>query len=179
MPELFDELNDKDKFCIFVKEHFLKAPEEIGRLMGCKHNISDERIEYAFREYTQSISEFAVYLDSKNPDHYKRAGALLHALATSSVIVDIELESSSDDLESGFTRVNKGDADYALPFVKFYETYFNQALAFHLAYQCCAAYEEEPRPYDFDYFHNMCRYLYGDAHLNVEACFIIFKSLMH
>ena len=179
MPELFDDLNDEAKFCAFVTKHFNEAPAEIAGLMGSKHNLDANRVAYAFREYQQSISEFAVYLDSKNPDHYKRAGALLHALATSKVVLSVELESSSEDLESGFTRVLKGDAEHALTFVKFYETYFNQALAFDLAYRCCAAYEDQPRPYDFDYLHNICRYMIGDTNLNVEACFIIFKSLMH
>ncbi|MGQ3039384.1 MAG: hypothetical protein ACT6TH_08555 [Brevundimonas sp.] len=179
MAQLFDDLSDKTKFCKFVKDHFSAAPNEIAGLMACKHNISDDRIEYAFDEYTQSISRFAVYLDSKNPDHYKRAGALLHALSVSEIVVSIDLESSSEDLESGFTRVHNADAEHVLPFVKFYETYFNQALAFHLAYRCCAAYEDNPRPYDFDYLHNVCRYLYDDANVNVEACFMLFKSIMH
>ncbi|MGX1745001.1 MULTISPECIES: hypothetical protein [unclassified Brevundimonas] len=179
MAELFDELADRDQFCAIVKAHLAKAPQQIAALMHCEHEIDDARIEYAYEEYTQSINKFAVYLDSKNPDHYKRAGALLHALATSKVVVEIQLEATGEDLEAGFTRVTKGDAEHMLPFVQFYETYFNQALAFDLAYQCCAAYEDEPREYDFDYFHNVCRYLYEEANTNVESCFMLFKSLMH
>lgn len=179
MPELFDELSDKSKFCAFVKEHFNNAPKEITGLMACVHTISDDRIEYAFDEYTQAINRFAVYLESANPDHYKRAGALLHALCVSEIVVHLDLESSAEDLESGFTRVHNSDAEHILPFVKFYETFYNQALAFHLAYRCCAAYEDRPRSFDFDYLHNVCRYLHDDANVNVESCFMIFKSLMH
>jgi hypothetical protein len=179
VPDLFDKLTNKEDFCALVKGHFKSAPKQITALMHCEHNIDDARIEYAYEEYMQSISKFAVYLSSKNPDHYKRAGALLHALVTSKVVIDLDLESNGDDLESGFTRVTKGDAEHNLPFVRFYETFFNQALAFDLAYQCCAAYEDSPRGYDFDYFHNVCRYLYEEGNTNVESCFMLFKSLMH
>lgn len=44
--------------------------------------------------------------------------------------------------------------------------------------QCCAAYEPEPRPYDFDYLHNVCRYLKANNNLSVDSLFILFKSLM-
>jgi len=147
--------------------------------MHCDHEIDQARIEYAYNEYTQAIGRFAVFLDSKNPDHYKRAGALLHALATSKIVSRITLESNCEDLESGFTRVHQGDAQHVLPFVRFYDTFFNQALAFDLAYRCCAAYEDNPRSYDFDYLHNVCRYLYEEANTNIESCFMLFKSLMH
>lgn len=179
MADLFKHLESKKAFCAFVKAHFQNAPQQIAALMHCDHDIDDARIEYAYDEYMQSISRFAVYLHSKNPDHYKRAGALLHALTTSKIVVDITLESNGDDLESGFTRVTKGDAEHNLSFVRFYETYFNEALAFDLAYQCCAAYEDSPREYNFDYLHNVCRYLYDEANTNVDSCFIMFKSLMH
>jgi len=178
VAELFQTLNDRNEFCKLVSRHFSEAPHEIGAIMACKHTLSEARIGYAHDEYIQNLRKFEVLLHSANPDHYKRAGALLHALSGSGIVTAIDLESSSEDLETGFTRVQVGDALHSLRFVKFYEEYFNQALAFDFAYRCCAAYEPEPRGYDQDYLHNVCRYLLAESNLSVDSCFILFKSLM-
>lgn len=178
MADLFEQLNDENFFTSFVKSHYQTAPREIASVMTCDHVIADDRITYAYGEYRQNISKFAVLLQSSNPDHYKRAGALLHSLASSDIVTDIVLGESVDNLEAGFTRVLVGDAQHVLPFVRFYETYYNQALAFDFAYRCCAAYEDEPRPYTLDYLHTVCRYLTVEPNLSLDACFILFKSLM-
>ncbi len=178
MNGLFRALEDEAFFVDFVREQYVKGPNEISSVMWHKHVTDDDRIRYAFGEYTQNVSKFAVLLHSENPDHYKRAGALLHALYQSEIITALNLESNSDELEAGFTRVNVGDAEHVLPFVKFYEEFANQMAAFNLAYRCCAAYEENPRDYDFDYLHNVCRYLKANNNLSVDSLFILFKSLM-
>lgn len=178
VDELFDKLSDKDSFVRFVSEYFETAPAEIGAVMRCVPKLDRGRVELAFGEYHQNIERFAVLLHSSNPDHYKRAGALLHALYQAEPIVDIELESTTEELEAGYTRVTLGDAEHVLKFVEFYEQYHNHMLAFDLAYRCCAAYEAEPKVYDFDYLHNMCRYLASNKNLSVDSFFIIFKSLM-
>ena len=104
---------------------------------------------------------------------------MLHALNSSSIVASVKLEANSEELEAGFTRVTAGDAEHMLTFVKFFETFYNQALAFDFAYRCCAAYEAEPRLYDFDYLHNVCRFLHSEAsNLSVDTCFMLFKSLM-
>lgn len=178
MNGLFKKLENEEDFKKIVSSHFTTAPEEISAVMRCVNHIADDRLEYAFGEYTQSVEKFAVLLQSKNPDHYKRSGALLHALYQSEIIIDVELESTSDDLESGFTRVNVGDAEHILPFVRFYEEYHNQMMSFDLAHQFCAAYEDEPRRIDIDYLHNMCRYLKANSNLQVDSLFMVLKSLM-
>ena len=178
MNGTFLELEDQETFKSRVKNHFVNSPSEISDVMRCSNIISDERLEYAFGEYSQSVEKFSVLLQSENPDHYKRSGALLHALYQSQIITDVQLESNSDDLESGFTRVNVGDAEHILPFVKFYETYHNEMLSFDFAMSYCAAYEDDPRSYDFDYLHNICRYLKVNSNLQVDSLFMIFKSFM-
>jgi len=178
VPDLFETLNDQHKFCEFVREHFVKAPKEISAVMACDHQLSDARIEYAFNEYQQNLATFSVLLHSANPDHYKRAGALLHALSNAKIVEGIKFESSPEDLAAGFTRVTNGDAEQLLPYVEFYQDYYNQTLAFNLAYKCCAAYEANPRDYDFDYLHNVCHYLRLQSNLSLDSCFMIFKSLM-
>lgn len=178
LPDLFQVLNEEEQFCAVVREHFVKAPNEIAAVMACDHALSDERIRYAFNEYKQNLATFSVLLHSANPDHYKRAGALLHALSNAQIVQTIKFESSEEDLAAGYTRVSNGDAEHVLPYVKFYSVYYNQTLAFDLAYKCCAAYEEEPRPYSFDYLHNVCHYLLRQSNLSLDSCFMIFKSLM-
>ncbi|MEO4000297.1 hypothetical protein [Mesorhizobium sp. CAU 1732] len=175
---LFKELEDETRFREIVINHFENAPNEIGAVMRCVNRIDAARLTYAYGEYVQTVEKFAVLLQSENPDHYKRAGALLHALYQSEIISDVELESTSEELEAGFTRINVGDAEHILPFVQFYETFHNQMLAFDLSYKFCAAYEPEPRMYDFDYLHNVCRYLKQNSNLNVDSLFMMFKSLM-
>lgn len=178
MNGLFVSLEDEDFFVDFVGAFFRHAPEEISAVMRCRNKVDMDRLKYAFDLYKQNIERFAVLLKSSNPDHYKRAGALLQALLEAKAVSDVDLESNSDELESGYTRVHLGDAEHILPFVKFYETYFNEMMAFDLAYRCCAAYEECPREYDFDYLHNVCRYLKINANLPVDSLFMLFKSLM-
>lgn len=177
--DLFSALDQKSIFEGLVKQHFETAPLMISAVMACDHNVRSDRIEYAFNEYQQSIARFARYLSSEDPDHYKRAGALLYALVTSEIMTGVSLESSSEELKAGFTRVNLGDAQHIVQFVEFYEQYHNELLAFELAYRCCAAYEDEPRETDFDYLHNVCRYMKSEIrNLTVDTCFMLLKSLM-
>ena len=178
MNGLFKKLEDEAAFVEFVETHYRAVPGEISKIMWCKPQIDKDRLRYAHREYTQNIGKFALYLHSSNPDQYKRAGALLHALYKAAIIRDLGLESNSEDLEGGLSRVTDGDAQHMLPFLKFWEAYHNQALAFDIAYGCCASYETAPRPYSFEYLHNMCRFLKESPDLSIDTCFMIFKSLM-
>ena len=176
--DLFERLSDKAGFCEFVTQQLLEGPKQITAIMACAHVVAGDRVEFAFNAYSQAISKFSLYLHSKNPDHYKRAGALLYGLNSAAVITQVDMESTSEELEAGYTRVTLGDAEHKLPFVQFYETYFNQAASFEIAYRCCAAYEEHPTEYDFDYLHNVCRYMKNERGVSLDDCFILFKSLM-
>lgn len=178
MPNSFAELEEKQAFCDAVCDAFKLSPTEIAAIMNSAHSIERERAEYAHDEYMQSIKRFALYLDSADPDHYKRSGALLHALATSKIITDVKLEYSAEDLEGGMTRVTLGDAKHYLPFVEFYEVYHNQLAAFQFAWRVCAMYEDNPVVPDMDYILNICRFLKCEPNLSVDMCFMLLKSLM-
>lgn len=175
---LFSTLDDREGFVQFISEKYQAAPREIAAIMRCEQVLDAERIAYAHREYAQSLDRFSLYLHSENPDHYKRAGALLYALNVSKIVTDVQLEFSADELESGFSRVNTNDAEHYSPFVRFYEEFHNEALAFQVAYRSCAAYEAEPRPFSQDYLLNVCRYLKCETGLTVDSCFMLLKSLM-
>ena len=178
MNGLFKDLEDEDHFVAFVSEKFEEVPGQIRSVMWCQPVIDRARVEYAHSQYMQNLEGFKLYLHSKNPDHYKRAGALLHALYRADCVTELNLEASSDDLEAGFTRVTMGDAEHVLHFVRFYEEYFNQLLAFHVSYKCCAGYEADPVTFDFDYLQNICRYLGSNQNLSMDSLFMLFKSLM-
>jgi hypothetical protein len=178
MNGLFVDLEDQYRFIEFVGEQLSSAPAEIRAVMRCTNKCDAARIAYAASEYQQNINKFAVLLHSKNPDHYKRAGSLLHALYQSKPIEEVVWESTPEELEAGYTRVTLGDAEHVLPFATFYEEFHNEMMAFDIAYRCCASYEENPPEYDFDYLHNVCRYLKSNDNLSVDSLFMLFKSLM-
>lgn len=126
MDGLFAELDDEGRFTGLVSKHFLDAPGDIKHILHCQNNLDYARINYAYKEYQQNINKFSVLLHSKNPDHYKRSGALLHALYTSQIITQVVfLEDQLDDLETGFMKVSYGDAQFILKFVDFYKEFHN------------------------------------------------------
>lgn len=183
MTGIFTKFDDAAFFSEFVQEQEKASQALVTRWFpDLKVDVDCDRITYAHGEYSQNIEKFSVLLHSKNPDHYKRAGALLHALYQSNIIVGVELGNgvygTRDDLESGFTRVSFGDAEHVLKFVDFYNEYHNQILAFEIAYRACCSYEREPIKCNFDYLQNVCRYLKANTGLNVDSCFMLFKSLM-
>ena len=178
MNKLFPDLNDEGFFVDFVTTSYQGVPDEINSVMWCEQTVDDQRVRHAYTLYKQNLETFEIYLASENPDHCKRAGALLHALYKSECVTALDFESSSEELRAGFTRVAHGDAESIVRFVEFYEVYHNQILAFDTSYRCCAAYEENPQTYDFDYLHNVCRYLRNNSNLSLDSLFMLFKSLM-
>jgi hypothetical protein len=180
MSELFTQIEDKALFLKSVKEHFQQAPGEISWILKCDNALTDERVEFAYDEYKQNLAKFSVLLRSKNPDHYKRAGALLHALYRSKIIIDVHFdEKQLEDLETGFLQISYGDAQHILKFVDFYKVAANEILSFDLAFRYCATYERAVRVYDVDYLLNVCHYLQTNTDLSVDSCFMLYKSLMH
>lgn len=178
MNGLFVELEDRDTFITFMNEQLGSAPAELNSVMHVSNNCDQSLIEYAADEYQQNIAKFSVLLHSKNPDQYKRAGALLHALYQTKPITTVTWESTPEELAAGYTRVTQGDAEFVLPFAEFYDEFHNEMMAFDIAFRCCASYEGTPVSYDFDYLRNVCRYLKSNGNLSVDSLFMLFKSLM-
>lgn len=164
-----------------VKKFFGQIPEEIAPILECEVELEEARIVYAFKAYTQGVDKFALLLNSKDPDHFKRAGALLHSLYVSKVIGNVSYGVDADEVEAGMGPVNVhvGDIQYSLKFKSFYDEYHNEVMAFFMAYAYCAAYEQNAKSYDFDYLQTVCVYLKNNSSLSVESFFILFKSLMH
>lgn len=176
MNGLFADLNDEEKFLAFVSRYFEKvSPGNLETLriwlpgVDCIHTIDPDNVRFAHREYLQDIEVFERYLNSKNPDHYKRAGAVLHSLYKAKIIIRMELrnpDGSPADL-SPFPL----DA-----FPVFWKEFHNQAVAFDIASKCCQAYELERRGYDYSYSRNVCKYLKESPTLSVDSCYMLFHS---
>lgn len=186
MNGLFKKLEDETFFTEFVTERYTKVPAEITQIVWCKQTIDTARLKFACGEYKKSIEHFALYLESANPDHYKRAGALLHALYKAGVS-HLEIMRPAAEAECGFSQevldgpavmLNLGDNRYALSWLNFWKTYHNQALAFDVAYRCCCSYEKNPTKLTLEYSHNVCRYLKAYSDLTMDDCFMLFRSLM-
>jgi hypothetical protein len=183
MNGLFTDLENPDFFRTYVTAHFERAPETVIADFPCDHTIDVKRVDVAYGDYRQKITEYSVLLHSANPDHYKRSGAMLHALCKSKIVVEVAFRDSKwgsmDDLESGTVLgVSFEHAQQMLKFPEFYKQFHNELLSFDLAYQLCAAYEDAPRNYDFSYLHNMCHYLCKNKDLTVDSFSMIFRSLM-
>lgn len=146
--------------------------------MGCDLDIDTERVIYAFQEYSQNIQRYSLLLNSSNPDHYKRSGALLHALYSSKIITSINPDFEAKEIKNGMAFIHLHEEADAFAALEFYQEYHNYIHAFDLAYRVCAAYETTPVQFDFDYLHNMCFYMQKNSALSVDTFFMIFKSLM-
>jgi hypothetical protein len=137
-----------------------------------------------FDQSANAQNAYAILLDSENPDHYKRSGAMLHALYKSDIVTDIEFDASAygtiEQVESGeVLGLSYGDSQQMIRFPIFYNSFHNEMLAFDLAYRLCWAYERNPREYDFGYLYNVCHYLKKNKDLTVDSLSMLFRSLMH
>src|SRR6185437_1283826 len=80
MEDLFKRFDDDAVYMgEWIKQWFVSAPEDLRCHMIVSVTVSDARIKLAIAAYRAEIAHYAEYLDSQNPDHYKRCGALLFA----------------------------------------------------------------------------------------------------
>ena len=172
---------DDGYFVSHVGEHLRTAPEQLQPILSCEVTVDDAHLAFAHDQYTQGIRKFSLFLQSGDPDHFKRAGALLHALYTSKPIVAVKFDPELDDVDTISTPLGTsyGDAEGALSFGHFFNEYHNEFMGFQLAFDICRQFvENEPRSIDFEYVHTVCAYLKNNGNLSVESLFMIFKSLL-
>lgn len=181
VSNLFQQLEDRDFFKEYVTKFFSNIPSEMAEIFECSVDVDESRVDYAYKAYKLNIQKFAELLYSEDPDHYKRSGAILQALHEASIIQDVSFVCSLDDIETGFSPIHMryGDTVKEMPFARFFDAYANELNSFIFAYNCCAAYEDDPKPYDVEYLTTMCAFLKGETSHSVESLFMIFKSFMH
>ena len=171
----------EDYFAEFVGNHLRNAPSALSPVLNCEINVDGSRLSYAHTAYVQGVQKFALYLQSGDPDHFKRAGALLHAIYTSQPIDSVQFDPDLEDVDTISTPlgVSYGDAEGALSFGHFFREYHNEFLGFQLSFDICRQYlENDPREIDFEYVHTVCTYLKNNGNLSVESLFMIYKSLL-
>ena len=147
----FAQLDDENTFIEIVCDHYKSAFKDFANYADCTPTINIDLVKFAHKEYLQNISTFVLRLDSKNPDQYKRAGSLLHALYQADAVIDVifndeKLNKLEMNQEVG---VSYGDAEYKIKAVEFYRTYTNEILEFDLAFRCCDTYEPSRKGYSF------------------------------
>ncbi|PPQ16325.1 hypothetical protein CV770_26630 [Bradyrhizobium sp. AC87j1] len=176
--ERFEQLDAKDFFVEFVTQHFSTAWVEVTAPVGLSPVVDQERVEFAYETYINNLNEIRVRLHSQNPDHYKRAAALLDALNRAEVIQDLEYDGVLKSALEDNTAIGLSyhDCQYRLKFIDFYEASANQVMAFDLAFRCCQAYEAAEVKYSPNYLENMVHYLCENTDQNVQSLYMIFKS---
>ena len=179
MEDVFRQIEGEEQFKKLVRDHHTTFVSEIG-ILKAKVAIDEDRLGVAFEKYTANVSTFKVLIDSSEPDHFKRAGALLEALYSSQVITVFEPSSETEDKMCGlYLGYSHDDVQHDMPLWNFYDQYHNQAAAFDLAFRCCDHYEVEPHGYEQEYAETICNYLKSNSSLALETMFLLFKSLMY
>ena len=177
----FRDLENREFFVKHVGDYLSFTPFELAPVLSCQVTVDPDRLIFAHDEYTQNVRRFALYLQSGDPDHYKRGGALLHALYMSQPIVEVCFNPELEDVDTLITEpgVTYGDAENALTFGHFYDDYHNEFSAFGLAFDTCRQYEQNSKVLgSFDYVQTVCTYLKNNGNLSVESMYMVLKSLM-
>src|ERR1700685_3476917 len=88
MASLFREIETFESFRRIIKQMLVDAPASVIR---CIHDINDDNFGYAFNEYIAGVQRFAARLHSQDPDHRKRASALIRAIVVSQLVRGAEM----------------------------------------------------------------------------------------
>lgn len=173
------DLEDEEFFVNFVRTHY-ESTSDYGNLLSCTVTVDEDRVKWAHKEYQQGVDEFKIRLDSGDPDHYKRCGALLRALYRIKPIVAVDFTPELEEFDTLFTPlgVSHSESEYALSMGRTFSVFHNELTAFALAYNVCAMYENKPSEINADYIHTMCVHLASSDNLSGDSLYMIFKSLM-
>ncbi len=128
--------DDKEFFTKFVLDYYANGWPAAGKASGSKAVVDPALVALAYDTYHLSVQSYTVELHSKNPDHYKRAGALLHALCKTSPIVSIDWDEDTVRLSDFYNvGVSHDDAEHWNDFMTWWGAYSNYAMAFDLAFK--------------------------------------------
>jgi hypothetical protein len=138
----FAQLESRDFFRDLVRDHFGNGWQHVSAAGGSSVLLDDALIGLAFDGYSLNIEQYRVALKSANPDHFKRAGALLHALYTAPPIVEVRWSEETKRLcNVDAVGVSVGDAEFWNKYTEWYEDNCNRLISFDLAFRCCQIYE--------------------------------------
>lgn len=176
----FPDLDDEAFFVDFVDEQFLNGWPRVSAKSNAKMTTDREVIKVAYQNYMASVATYRLALPSKNPDHYKRAGSLLHGLYKANgtkKIVQLEWPKEVERLKNhDGVGVSHADAEYWNSFTDWYDDYCNEMMSFDLAFRCCEMHEVGKWKYNKDFIDNICYYMAENSNLNVGSFIMIFKA---
>jgi hypothetical protein len=139
--------------------------------------VDEKRLIRAYGDYVKNVADLTETIESRDPDHYKRAGALLHALNANRPITAVKVLSDIELTDLAKEPLSEtATAEHV--FGKFYETYYNEVGAFDICYSLCCLYEGSKRKPTWDYLETVCAYLNNVRDAPVDSYFMLFKSLM-
>lgn len=177
---IFVLIEEKTQFEKLAQDAATACPAELQHYFTMKNNLSNEAIGLAHEKYVLEIKRYTAYLPSKEPDHYKRAGALLQALCSNPIISKVGLPPGLEDPQSikdGFSQIPNADAETVGKCLQFYVDYVNQFAAFDIALRACCTHEPTVKNLDFPTVHNICHYLRTN-NLVSDSYFMLFRLLM-
>jgi hypothetical protein len=177
----FAQLDNEAFFIQFVTEQYEDGWSRLCEQSQSSIKTDRELIKLAHQRYVVNLKQYTVALKSQNPDQYKRAGALLHALyetSTTSPIVTIKWDAHISYMSNNDNvGVSYGDAEHWKSFKYYYKEYGELILAFSLAFRCCDLYEGSKLTYNKDYLDNVCYYMKENTAITAASFVMIFKSL--
>lgn len=179
VENILRQLEDAEFFVEQVGAHF-RNTNDYGDLLACTVTVDEDRLRWAHTEYQQGVNEFSIRLQSGDPDHYKRCGALLRALYRIKPITNVDFNPEIGEFDTLLTPVGvtHADAVYTLSLGRTFDVYHNELTAFSYVYNVCCMYEEKPVKVCDKYIHTMCAYLASNDNLSADSLYMIFKSLM-
>lgn len=177
--ERFENLDDATFFVDFVESFYKEAWTSLSGTSGSTLTVDRELIKFACDLYNVNIESYTKVLNSKNPDHYKRAGALLHALYRAQPIVAVQWSEAIERLTNfDNVGVSYGDVQHWENYTSWANNYANPGMAFDLAFRCCQLYEEKIIGYDKDFLDSLCFYMTTNTAINVGSFVMILKAFM-
>lgn len=177
MDDLFTQLEDREKFFSFIGGRLRAVQHELGDYIACTITLDEKKLQLAHADYIRNLANLTETIESRDPDHYKRSGALLHALNVNRPIANVHLMSDFDYKDMDQEPVPES-ALHEQRFSTFYEKYSNEFSAFSTSYSICCLYEETGRKPAWEYWETICAYLNNVRDAPVDSYFILFKSLM-
>jgi len=179
MPKFqhFKQLEDPAFFHAFVTETYQASWEPLTKAADCELVIDQSLVRLAHTTYMANLGQYTERLHSANPDHFKRAGSLLHALYKTGPVTDVKWSRQVDDLRTNLTLgTTHAEAEEWDKFYKFFDDYWNEAMAFDLAYRCCQVFVRTKKEYDYDFLHNVCYYMKENTDISVGSFIMMLKA---
>lgn len=177
MMNVLREIENEAAFLELMGDLKKAAVWPLSYFFNHENDIDEERAKLAHARYKLEIDRFAAYLHSANPDHYKRCGALFHALHTNPVVKTTEFDEDPDEVRNGFSRFPFAEQEKIAQALEFHRDYFDVFAPFDLCLRICNSYEAIPKIPDFKTVECVCHYVQNNT-LTADSYYMIFKLLM-